>query len=86
MASFSKWLLLLEAIMVAYTTAQGFLLARMAITSDFSGTLPWIATMVTAAWGAYGTSAAFYYNKAKAENTKGGVVYESALQKEQDCE
>ena len=48
------------------------------------GTLPWIATMVTAAWGAYGASAAFYYNKAKAENTEGGVVYE-ALRREQDC-
>jgi len=84
--SFSKYLLLLEAIMVAYTTAEGFLLARMAIENNFSGSLPWIATMVTAAWGAYGTSAACYYNKAKAENTKGGVVFETALQKEQDCE
>ena len=40
--------------------------------------------MVTAAWGAYGASAAFYYNKAKAENTAGGVVYE-ALRRTQDC-
>ena len=42
---------------------------------DFSGwnwqprTLPWVAATVSAAWGAYGASAGFYYNKAKAENT-----------------
>jgi len=72
--------------MVLYTTTEGFLLARMAIEANFSGSLPWIATMVTAAWGAYGTSAACYYNKAKAENTKGGVVYDFAMTKEQDCD
>lgn len=49
------------------------------------GTLPWIATMVTAAWGAYGTSAACYYAKGKAENTAGGVTYETVC-RGQDCE
>ena len=41
--------------------------------------------MVTAAWGAYGTSAACYYAKAKAENTAGGVTYETVC-RGQDCE
>ncbi|MDO4813249.1 MAG: hypothetical protein Q3995_07025 [Eubacteriales bacterium] len=83
--AFSKRLLVLESLIVIYTTAEGFALARLAITANFAGSLPWIATMVTAAWGAYGASAAFYYNKAKAENTSGGVVYET-LCRTQDCE
>ena len=81
--SFSKVLLLLESAIVLYTTYQGFALARLAVASGFMGTLPWIATMVTAAWGAYGTSAACYY--AKAENTRGGVTYETAC-RGIDCE
>lgn len=82
---FSKLLLVMESAIVLYTTCEGFALARMAVTADFAGTLPWVAAMVTAAWGAYGTSAACYYGKAKAENTAGGVVYEAAC-RGIDCE
>ena len=84
-ASFSKVLLVLESAIVLYTTYQGFALARLAVAADFAGTLPWIAAMVTAAWGAYGTSAACYYSKAKAENTAGGVIYETVC-RGVDCE
>ena len=52
--SFSKLLLLPESAIVLYTTYQGFGIAKLAIELGFMGTLPWIATMVTAAWGAYG--------------------------------
>ena len=83
--SFSKLLLLLESGIVLYTTYEGFALAKFAVASGFMGTLPWIATMVTAAWGAYGTSAACYYAKAKAENTAGGVTYETVC-RGPDCE
>ena len=83
--SFSKLLLLLESGIVLYTTYEGFMLAKMAVAAAFAGTLPWIATMVTAAWGAYGTSADCYYAKAKAENTCGGVTYETAC-RGIDCE
>ena len=82
---FSKLLLVMESAIVLYTTCEGFALAKMAVTADFAGTLPWVAAMVTAAWGAYGTSAACYYAKAKAENTAGGVVYEAACRRI-DCE
>lgn len=83
--SFSKLLLMLESGIVLYTTYEGFGIAKLAIELGFMGTLPWIATMVTAAWGAYGTSAACYYAKAKAENTAGGVTYETVC-RGQDCE
>ena len=75
---FSKLLLLLESAAVLYTTYEGFALAHMAVVCGYLGTLPWVAATVSAAWGAYGASAGFYYNKAKAENTAGGIVYETA--------
>lgn len=84
--SFSKLLLLMESAVVLYTTQQGFVLAKLAIEAKHTGTLPWITAMVTAAWGAYGASAAFYYGKAKAENTAGGIVYEMTCRRGQDCE
>lgn len=84
--AFSKFLLTLESFIVLYTTLRGFAIAELAITANYAGALPWITGMVSAAWGAYGTSAAFYYNKAKAENTAGGIVYEAARCLKQDCE
>ncbi|MGM9619539.1 MAG: hypothetical protein ACI3W8_06905 [Oscillospiraceae bacterium] len=81
--SFSKVLLIMESILVLYTTYEGFQLAHEAIAQNYLGALPWVATMVTAAWGAYGTSVAFYYNKSKAENSKGGIVYDAALGREE---
>ena len=53
-ASFSKVLLVLESAIVLYTTYQGFALAKLAVHAAFMGTLPWIATMVTAAWALTG--------------------------------
>ena len=87
---FSKLLLLLESAAVLYTTYEGFALARMAVVCGYLGTLPWVAATVSAAWGAYGASAGFYYNKAKAENTAGGIVFEAACggkrSSGQDCD
>ena len=88
--AFSKLLLLLESAVVLYTTYEGFALARMAVTYGYLGTLPWVAAMVSAAWGGYGASVAFYYNKAKAENTAGGIVFETVCGRadrgEPDCD
>lgn len=88
--SFSKLLLGAESGIVLYTTWEGFALARLAIERNYAGALGWLTAMVGAAWGAYGASAAFYYNKAKAENTAGGLVYELSCRaggtQRQDCE
>ena len=78
MKQFSKLLIVMETGIVLFTTAAGFYLANKAINAGFVGALPWVTTMVTSAWAAYGASAACYYNKAKAENTKGGIVYDAA--------
>ena len=41
--------------------------------------MPWLAAMAAFPWTAYGVSQAFYYNKSKAENTKDGIKFETAL-------
>ena len=46
---------------------------------DFTGSLPWITAMTGFPWTAYGVSQAFYYRKSEKENTKNGIVYETAL-------
>ena len=42
-------------------------IAYICVMNEFSGSLPWLATMLSCAWAAYGTSTAFYYNKGKVE-------------------
>jgi len=65
---FSKRLIFWEGLLVTAISASGMYIAYLAIKNSFSGALPWVTAMVTSAWGAYGVSQAFYYNKAKAEN------------------
>ena len=76
--TFSKLLLLLESAVVLYTTYEGFALARLAVGCGYLGTLAWVA------------ATGFYYNKAKAENTTGGSVFEAACGRQarsgQDCD
>lgn len=67
---FSKLLILFETIIVTYLTYEGMQMAKMCVLNNFSGTLPWIATMVTSAWAAYGVSSSFYYNKSCKEQVK----------------
>lgn len=72
---FSKILLIQESILVWITTISFIVLAFMSIGKDFIGELSWLATLSTALWAAYGVSQAFYYKKAMAENTQGGIKY-----------
>lgn len=64
---FSKLLIIFETLIVAYLTYEGVSMAKMCILNSFSGSLPWVATMVTSAWAAYGVSCSFYYNKSRNE-------------------
>ncbi len=82
---FSKLLILIETVIVGYLTYKGIHLAELCVKTGFSASLPWVATMVSCAWAAYGASAGFYYNKSKAENTAGGIKYDTAINTERDC-
>lgn len=95
---FSKTLLIQESVLVWITTLAFIVLAFLSIEHDFSGELPWLATLCGTLWAAYGVSQAFYYNKAKEENTKGGIKYmsvanelgiiehDNSLMEEEECE
>lgn len=72
---FSKILLIQESILVWITTISFIVLAFLSIYMGFIGEFTWLAAMCTALWAAYGVSQAFYYKKAMAENTKGGIKY-----------
>lgn len=76
---FSKVLLIQESILIWIMTISFIILAFVCIYKEYLGELPWLSAMVALPWTAYGASQGFYYNKAKAENTKDGIVYETAL-------
>ena len=56
-------------------------MAFICIANEFLGELPWLAVLCSCAWAAYGVSQACYYNKSKAENTQGGIKYDSVMAK-----
>ena len=81
---FSKALLVQESILVWITTISFIVLAFLSIEHDFLGEFTWLAALCTALWAAYGVSQAFYYKKAMAENTKGGIKYKMITQEEEE--
>lgn len=76
---FSKILLIQESVLIWIITLSFIILAFVCILKGFVGSLPWLTAISALPWTAYGVSQAFYYNKSKAENTKGGIKYETAL-------
>lgn len=76
---FSKVLLKQESALIWIMSLSFIVLAFYCIYKGFTGSLPWLAAMVGFPWTAYGVSQAMYYRKSMAENTEGGVKYESVL-------
>ncbi len=76
---FSKTLLKQESALIWIMSLSFIVLAFYCIHEGFTGSLPWLAAMVGFPWTAYGVSQAMYYRKSMAENTQGGVKYESVL-------
>ena len=76
---YSKALLTQESILIWFTTLSLIGLAFFCVINQYFGELPWVAAMCGFPWAAYGVSQACYYNKSKAENTQGGIKYESML-------
>lgn len=65
---FSKLILAWELAAVTAISMAGLYLAYISVKNGFTGSLPWVSTMITPAWAAYGVSKGFYSNKAKEEN------------------
>ena len=54
-------------------------LCAMAILRNYAGALPYLTTLIGALQAVTGVVLTAYYGKSKAENTKGGIVYDAAL-------
>lgn len=76
---FSKLLLIQESVLIWIMTLAFIVLAFICVFNGYLGTLPWLAAMAGFPWTAYGVSQACYYNKSKAENTQGGITYDTAF-------
>jgi EamA domain-containing membrane protein RarD len=76
---FSKWLLVQESVLIWINTIACIILAFVCVTNQYFGELPWVTAMCGFPWTAYGISQAFYYRKATAENTKGGIKYDTTI-------
>ena len=54
-------------------------LCALAIRRNYAGALPYLTTLIGALQAVTGVVLGAYFNKSKAENTKGGIVYDTAL-------
>ena len=54
-------------------------LCGLAIVRRFDGALPYLTTLIGALQAVTGVVLGAYFSKSKAENTKGGIVYDTAL-------
>ena len=66
-------------IMDAVATLSVLALCGLAIVRRFEGALPYLTTLIGALQAVTGVVLGAYFNKSKAENTKGGIVYDTAL-------
>ena len=72
-------LLIQESVLIWIVTITFLVLAFVCITNQYFGELPWLTAMAGFPWTAYGVSQAFYYKKATAENTRGGIKYATVM-------
>lgn len=77
--TFSKVLLIQESALIWVITIAYIALAFLCVCFQFDAQLPWLSVVPGVAWGAYAVSQAHYYKKSEKENTKNGIVYETAM-------
>ena len=66
-------------LMDAVATLAVLALCGLAIVRRFEGALPYLTTLIGALQAVTGVVLGAFFNKSKAENTKGGIVYDTAL-------
>lgn len=59
-------------------TLGGIVLAAYCVRKGYTGSLPWLSTMVGLPWTAHGVVCSFYLNMAKSDHSEGGITFESA--------
>ena len=78
-ATTSKVIAIGVLIMDAAATMAVLALCGLAILRRFEGALPYLTTLIGALQAVTGVVLGAYFNKSKAENTKGGIVYDTAM-------
>lgn len=76
---FSKILIVQESVLIWIMTLAFIFLAYICILRGYTGSLPWLAAMVSFPWAAYAISQSMYYRKSMKENTRDGIKFESAI-------
>ena len=78
--TFSKGLLIQESILIWLITISFIVLAFICVLMGMSAVeIGFLTVLPGVAWAAYGVSQMAYYKKAEKENTKDGIVYETAM-------
>ena len=77
---FSKTLLVQESILIWIITISFIALAFLCVLNGMSAVeIGFLTVLPGVAWAAYGVSQTAYYKKSEKENTKNGIVYETAM-------
>ena len=69
----------------AAAVAAVLILCYLAVFRGYTGSLPFLTALIGALQAAAAVVLAAYFNKSKAENTKGGIVYDTAVLTDYDC-
>lgn len=69
----------------AAAVAAVLVLCYLAVFRGYTGSLPFLTALIGALQAAAAVVLAAYFNKSKAENTKGGIVYDTAVLTGYDC-
>lgn len=78
--TFSKILLVQESILIWIITISFIVLAFLCVMSGMSAVeIGFLTVLPGVAWAAYGVSQTAYYKKSAQENTKDGIIYETAM-------
>ena len=77
----SKLIALGVLLMDAVATLAVLALCGLAIVRRFGGALPYLTTLIGALQAVTGVVLGAYFHKSKAENTKGGIVYDDAMRR-----
>jgi len=77
--SASKLLAAGVLIVDALSTAAVLGLCLLAIRLDYQGTLPCLTALIGAVQASAAVVLSAYFSKSRAENTRGGIVYDAAL-------
>lgn len=84
--STSKLIALAALAVDASATYMVLYFCYLSILRNFTGALPYLTTLIGALQAATAVVLSAYFGKSKAENIRGGITYDTAVNHEPDCE